>query len=293
MPAPLLRDGVGASRVQLPPGAWTTVLAFLIEHFPGIDADTWRARFARGLVLDAEGTALDASAAYRVGAEIHYYRELPDEPRIPFEAHILHRDPHLLVVDKPHFLPVLPSGRWVQQSLLVRLKRELDLPDLVPLHRIDRGTAGVVVFSCDTRSRSAYQTLFPRREVLKEYEALAPYREELASPHVHRSRLEKGEPFFRMRETAGEPNSETRIELADRRGELSRYRLNPVTGRKHQLRVHLAALGAPILNDPWYPELRDTATDDYDKPLKLLARSIAFTDPLSGEARRFESRRAL
>lgn len=293
MAAPPLRDGVGASRVQLPPGAWSSVFAFLLERFPAISADIWRSRLARGLVLDASGGPIDEQTPYRAGSELRYYRELPPEPRIPFEAEILHRDAHLLVVDKPHFLPVLPTGRFVQESLLVRLKQRLALDDLVPLHRLDRGTAGIVLFSIDPASRGAYQHLFARREMEKAYEALAPHCDALAQPRVHRSRIGKGEPFFRMKEIAGEPNSETRIALIERRGDHSVYRLEPVTGRKHQLRVHLAALGAPILNDPWYPELREEAEDDYTRPLKLLARAIAFIDPLSGAQRRFESARTL
>lgn len=287
------RQGVSASTVQLPAGPWPTVFDFLLARFPELPAETWRLRIARGLVLRSDGSAIDLGTAYRVGDTLHYYRELEDEPCIPFEARIVHRDAHLLVVDKPHFLPVIPAGRFVQQSLLVRLKQELGLEDLVPLHRIDRGTAGLVVFSLDPGTRSRYQQLFPRREVLKEYAALAPALPAVEFPCTRRSRIEAGEPFFRMREVAGEPNSETRIEIAESRGALCLYRLFPLTGRKHQLRVHLAALGAPILNDPLYPELQPETDDDYARPLKLLARALEFTDPLSGLRRRFESTRAL
>lgn len=287
------RAGVGASHVQVTAGLGSTALAFLQARFPAIDAAEWKRRFADGRVTDAGGQALAENAPVRVGTDLYYYRDVPAEPRIPFEAEIVWRDEHLLVVDKPHFLPVTPSGRFVRETLLARLRDALDLPALVPLHRIDRGTAGLVLFSIEEATRHAYQALFPRREMLKTYEAVAAHRADLSFPHVHRSRLVESEPFFRMRETDGEPNSETRIEILERRGTENLYRLFPVTGRKHQLRVHLAALGIPITGDPLYPELLPETADDYASPMKLLARALEFIDPLDGRPRRFESRRSL
>lgn len=288
-----MRDGVGASHVRLPDGGWDTVLAFLCERFPEIGEEVWRRRMDRGLVSDDGGRALAADTPYRSGLRVRYYRELAQEAPIPFAAQILHRDEHLLVVDKPHFLPVMPAGRYVQQTLLVRLKRELGIDDLVPLHRIDRDTAGLVLFSLNPATRAAYQQLFPRRAVVKIYEALAPALPGRPWPQVRRSRIESGEPFFRMCEVDGEANSETRIECIQTRGALAHWRLMPVTGRKHQLRVHMAALGAAIVNDPFYPELRAMDEDDFSRPLQLLAKSLAFDDPLSGARRYFESRRRL
>ena len=290
------RDGVGASHVQVPAGvAPTTALAFLVSHFPSIPPETWQARFDRGLVLSGSGDPIAVDATVGVGDDLHYYRELEREPHIPFEAKVIWRDEHLLVVDKPHFLPVIPAGRWVRESLLVRLRHALDLADLVPLHRIDRHTAGLVVFSLDPHTRATYQALFPRREVTKVYEAIAPIRADLALPMVRRSRIVRGEPFMRMREDArGEPNSETRIETIERLdGGLARYRLLPHTGRKHQLRVHMAGLGIPIANDPLYPDVREVDDEDFDAPMKLLAQALAFVDPIDGRTRRFESRRRL
>ncbi len=295
-PLPVI-DGVGPSTVLLRPGCWPTVLDFLADHFDDIPAEVWRSRMARGLVLDAGGLPIEPSTAFTAGLKIHYYRELDDEPVVPFEAEILHLDAQLLIADKPHFLPVIPSGRWLHQSLLVRLKKATGLNDLVPLHRIDRGTAGLVAFSVDPGTRGLYQSLFPQRAVAKVYEALAPARPELCFPFTHRSRLVAAEPFFRMQEAEGEPNSETRIDRIATRGELAHYRLEPVTGRKHQLRVHMAAIGAPILNDDFYPFVRTPAAagepEDFSRPLKLLARALAFVDPLSGQLRSFESRREL
>ena len=161
----------------------------------------------------------------------------------------------------------------------------------MPLHRIDRHTAGLVLFSTNPGSRGCYQALFRERRIDKCYEAIAPALPQLDFPLLRRTRLVPGEPFFRMREGEGEPNSETRIEVVERNGRWWRYRLYPVTGKKHQLRVHLAALGAGIQNDGFYPELLDAegSPDDYLRPLKLLARGLRFDDPLSGERRTFES----
>jgi tRNA pseudouridine32 synthase/23S rRNA pseudouridine746 synthase len=269
------------------------VLEGLCARFPAVGRERWLDRMGRGLVRDAAGTALAADAAYRVGAELTYYREVESEPEIPFDEVVLHVDDHLVVADKPHFLPVTPAGKHVEQTLLARLVRRLGNPDLVPLHRIDRGTAGLVLFSACAGTRAQYQSLFPQRRISKRYEALAPAMPGRSFPLVHQSHLERGEPFFRMREGEGGANSETRIDVIERDAGIWRYGLEPVTGRKHQLRVHMAALGAPIVNDPLYPQCSAPAVDDYERPLKLLARSLQFRDPLSGEQRRFESHFAL
>jgi tRNA pseudouridine32 synthase/23S rRNA pseudouridine746 synthase len=282
-------NGLAASRLQLPPGPWLTVLDCLCARFPAIARDAWSDRFARGRVLDADGVPLAIDAPYRLGAEVRYFREVIDEPEIPFEEAVLHVDAHLVAADKPHFLPVTPAGGFVRETLLARLVRRLANPDLVPLHRIDRDTAGLVLFSANPATRDAYQSLFRLRRIHKHYEAMAPELPALSFPFVHASRVEAGEPFFRMREVDGVPNSETRIDVLDRTGPSWRYALEPVTGRKHQLRVHMCALGAPIDNDRLYPQQVPNAADDYTRPLQLLARALAFVDPLSGTAREFES----
>lgn len=282
-----------ASTLQLPPGPWTTLLDGLCARFPQIERAQWLERLARGRVLDSARQPLAADAPYRVGATIHYFREVTEEPRIPFEETILHVDEHLVVADKPHFLPVAPAGVHVRETLLTRLVGRLGNQNLAPLHRIDRGTAGLVLFSANKDSRGAYQALFRERRIEKRYEAVAPGLPGLKFPLVRESRIVKSEPFFRMREEQGEANSRTRIEVLNSDGEWWRYALFPISGRKHQLRVHMAGLGAPIRHDPYYPDLADQAPDDYRRPLQLLARGLSFMDPVSGVQRTFESLRSL
>jgi len=285
------RDGVSPSCIALPPGDWPTVLAFLQQRFAHVAADDWLERMQRGEVLDAHGLTLAPDAAYRPHARLFYYRSLAVEQVIPFEARILFQDELLLVADKPHFLPVTPGGRYLQETLLVKLKRQLGLAELQPLHRLDRETAGLVLFSVRPNTRNAYHALFREREVSKCYEAIAPWRDDLHFPMTRSSRLAEGESFMRMREVAGEPNAHTRISLLERQGGLARYRLEPETGQRHQLRVHMCALGLPIVNDQIYPvHLPELAENDYSRPLQLLARTLAFKDPVNGQARHFESR---
>lgn len=283
-----------ASTLSLPPGHWATVLDCLCDHFKAIDRAQWLDRIARGRVLDAQGQPIGVDQPYKQGLRIHYFREVPNERPIAAQESILHIDDHLVVADKPHFLPVTPTGEYVEHTLLRRLIKRLGNPHLVPLHRIDRHTAGLVLFSANPASRSAYQSLFPTRQIDKCYEAIAPALPHLAFPLVHASRMVHGEPFFRMQEVPGVSNSETRVEVAERNGDLWRYRLYPITGKTHQLRVHMTSLGASLCNDPFYPEVRGQGeVDDYGKPLKLLAKRLDFNDPLTGAPRSFESRLCL
>lgn len=286
-------EGVAPSFQWLPAGAWKTVLDFLTEKFPNVKAAVWQERMAKGEVADETGARLNSQSAYRAGACIFYYRELNAETPIPFAGKILFRDEHLLVTDKPHFLTVIPAGRFLHETLLTRLRKKENLPALVPLHRLDRETAGIVLFSVNLKTRGAYSSLFNDRKVEKIYHALAGNDDALEFPLTRRSRLTAGELFFLMRETAGEPNSETRIEIINKMNGVNLYKLKALTGKKHQIRVHLSALGIPIINDKFYPEMIDGEDDNFSRPLKLLAKSVSFRDPISGESRFFESERSL
>jgi tRNA pseudouridine32 synthase / 23S rRNA pseudouridine746 synthase len=281
----------------LPPGPWPRLLDFLSERFAGVPTSEWMERMRSGAVLSETGTALLPDAAYQAHQKIYYYRSVPTEPRIPFDEAVLFQDDYLVVADKPHFLPVNPSGRYLQETLLVRLKRRLGLDNLAPLHRIDRDTAGLVVFIVQPGTRSAYHGLFLQHAIHKRYEAIAPWRPDLRLPRTHRSRLAQSAHFLQMQEVAGQANSETHIELMETQGRLARYALQPITGKTHQLRAHMNSLGIPILNDQIYPVLTpeklEFSAEDYAQPLLLLAQSISFTDPVTGQPREFHSQRRL
>jgi len=293
-----LRDGVSASALACPAGAWSSLLEFLCERLPTVTRADWLQRLAAGEVLDEQGQVLPADAPYRPGRRIYYWRWLAQEAPIPFEAQILFQDEFLLVADKPHFLPVVPAGRYVQQTLLTRLKKATGLETLTPAHRIDRETAGLVMFSIQPQTRGAYQNLFRDRQVHKVYEAIAPFDGSLSWPLLRRSRMEeRSEAFMQMQEVAGEVNAETRIALLERLGpggDLARYELQPSTGQKHQLRVHMNGLGLPIVGDRIYPRLLpQQAEPDYSHPLQLLARELSFVDPISHATRHFKSQLTL
>ncbi|HXD32693.1 MAG TPA: pseudouridine synthase [Pyrinomonadaceae bacterium] len=287
-------EGVTASRHWLPRGPWKTILEFLVDRFPRISTETWLRRMESGEVLDETGARVNQDSVFREGSCIFYYRQLGDERSIPFDESILYEDENILVVDKPHFLPVIPAGRFLRETLLVRLRRQGKPETLTPVHRLDRETAGVVLFALNPQTVGAYTKLFRDRKVQKTYEALAPESSELNFPLTRKTRIEKGEPFFRMREVEGEPNAETHVQQTDTSFAASRlYRLQPITGKKHQLRVHMAALGIPIVNDRLYPTYVRLANndDDFAHPLQLIARSIGFVDPVTGKELYFESAR--
>ena len=298
-----MRDGVSASRVAVTAGPGTRVVDFLQARMPMVN--DWAERLAKGDVLDAQGGPLGPEAVCAHGLLLWYWRRPPPEPRVPFEIEVLHQDAQLVVVDKPHFLSVTPGGRHLHETVLVRLKRLLGISTLVPLHRLDRETAGVLLFSVRPADRAAYHALLRERQVHKVYEAVAPWRPEICLPMRCQHRLvdQAGDRFMQVQVEAGVPNAETHIDLIRRLGpqpgeaELALYRLTPVTGRRHQLRVQLNALGLPIVGDRIYPRLLpeppEGAEPDYHQPLQLLAREIAFVDPLSGERRHYTSRRGL
>ena len=291
--APPTRNGVGASSVVLPDGPWATVLEFLAQRFPGITHAQWLQRLQDGDVVDDQGLVLAPHSVYTSKRRLYYYRALEAEPPIPFDEVVLWQDEHLLVVDKPHFLPVMPSGKYLQETVLVRQKNRLGLHNLTPIHRIDRDTAGLVLFSINPATRDAYHALFRDRVVAKTYECIAPANPALPWPIHRESRIAVSSHFMQQTEVDGPVNAITDITPLETRGPWARYQLQPLTGQRHQLRVHMNALGLPILNDGMYPTLTPEDATDYTRPLQLLAQRIAFTDPLSGETRNFASQRTL
>lgn len=288
---------------------WSTVLDYLVARFPE-DASRLREKVSAGEVVDELGRPFHEGSTFVPGALVFLYRDAPVEPRVPFEIDVLHHDDDLLVIDKPHFLASTPRGAYVVESAVVRLRRQLDLPEISPAHRLDRITAGVLIFTTRRAVRGAYQRMFAERTVDKTYQAVARVDPALSFPQTVRSRIVKELGTLPALEIPGEPNSESHIDLVEVRrdravaaadamaagsaGEwLGRYELRPRTGKTHQLRLHMASLGLPICNDNFYPQFYDVASDDYSAPLQLLAQSIEFTDPFSGRRRKFTSRRRL
>ena len=297
-PASATPSMLRASTVHLRAGPWHTVLDALCAHFVHVPRSVWIARMTQDRVHDLNGQPLSIAHTYREGLRVQYFREVEREVIIPFQAQVLHCDAHLLVADKPHFLPVMPAGRFVRETLLARLIEQTGNTQLTPLHRLDRGTAGLVLFSTNTQTRGRYHPLFRDALVQKYYEARAHdlargCTAQTSTTLRYGSRLQPGEPFYRMCEVAGQANSETDIDVLGRGTDVWHYGLRPRTGRKHQLRVHMAALGAPIYNDASYPNVIERAADDFTRPLQLLARRLEFVDPIAGQARRFDSRFAL
>lgn len=264
----------------------------------GLTADDLVARAADGHVLDVAGERVELTEPSVSGRPIYFYRDLPVETEIPFDLAIIHRDDDLVVVDKPHFLATMPRGAHVVQTALVRLRRLLDNPALSPIHRLDRLTAGVLMFSARPEARGPYQQMFAQRLVSKEYRARAPIDDGLAFPVTVRNRIMKDAGDLRARLEPGTENAVSTIDLVGTHGDRGVYRLLPQTGRTHQLRLHMSGLGIPIDGDPLYPQVRPdlaAAPDrgDFSDPLQLLAYAVEFDDPLSGERRRFVSKRSL
>ncbi|MFD6249341.1 pseudouridine synthase [Streptomyces roseolus] len=291
------REGIDPVRLRLPEdpaGAWPTVGAYLLGRYgAAVGAERIGAMLDAGRFVGADGRAAAASEPYEPGRWLWFHRDLAPEERVPFEVGVVYRDERILVADKPHFLATTPRGRHVAETAVARLRAGLGLPELQPAHRLDRLTAGLVLFVVRPEDRGAYQLLFKERRMRKEYEAVAPYDPGVALPVTVRSRIEKVRGVPAAREVPGEPNAVSRIELVERVGAHARYRLLPETGKTHQLRVHMNALGLPIVDDPLYPVVREDGPEDYRRPLRLLARSLEFTDPVTGGERRFTSRLSL
>jgi tRNA pseudouridine32 synthase / 23S rRNA pseudouridine746 synthase len=286
------------ARILLPhlPNPPSTIIEFLCQHFPAIGEQVWIARIVSGKV-HSENQRVTLTTPYRQGLTVSYYREVESEVEIPFKEEIIFENDHLLVADKPHFLPVTPAGQAVNECLLYRLQKRLGVAHLAPLHRLDRDTAGVVLFGKVPTERALYNRLFADRNVAREYLAVAVI-PQASTERVERewwveNHLRPDHPWFRMRIATGRKNASTRIALRSVHGSLGLFELHPQTGKKHQLRVHLMSLGFPILNDCFYPDLQSRRADDYSQPLQLLAKRISFKDPVTGKDLIFQSKQRL
>jgi tRNA pseudouridine32 synthase/23S rRNA pseudouridine746 synthase len=285
---------MGRSRLYLPKleSSPPTILDHLIAYFPNVTAKVWRERVQGGRVTLDDGTPLPQDHAYQHGITIYYEREAADEPSSPESETILLQDDEILVADKPHGMPVTPGGDYVERSLLFRLQKSTGLTDLSPIHRLDRETAGLVLFSVKAETRGRYQQLFEKKAIEREYFAIAHVASTLAQKHwLVENRIEAGTPWFTQRIVEGLPNAKTVIGLVEVHGDTGLFRLTPKTGKKHQLRVHMASIGAPIVGDPFYPQVREK--EESEPPLQLLAHRLAFTDPLNSMPRSFTSTRQL
>lgn len=298
--APLaVKNGIAPSRVWLPEGDWHYVGEFLLQRFEHVAPEALQKRLAQGDIVDAQGKPVHFHTPYRPQQWLWYYRYVENEVPVPFAMPILYADDTLIAVDKPHFLASIPGGQYLQHTALTRVRQLFDDATITPLHRLDRETAGVLLFCRQPALRGAYQSLFQSQLVDKVYEAIAPVSRVVQFPLQYRSRIVAPKGQFLMKEVAGEPNSDTFISLLRTwqdpdHGVLGWYKLQPSTGRKHQLRVHLHALGTPIIHDSYYPPGQPPlAADDFSHPLQLLARSIAFIDPISHEYRIFTSQQQL
>ena len=273
---------------------YPSILAFLIQRFPRVRHNIWEQRILEGKVLDDQGDPITTDSCYIPLKKIFYFREVEQERVIPFAEEILFYNDELLVSCKPHFLPVIPGGPYVAECLLNRLRKRTGNDDLVPIHRIDRETAGIVLFSANRKTRALYNELFMHGKVEKTYQAIAEYAGTSGKAEWSvENRIVKGEPWFRMKTAPGNPNSRSIIKLVEEKAKKARFLLKPLTGKTHQLRLHMSGLGFRILNDRYYPDLQPKKDDDFEKPLQLIAKMLKFHDPITGEHMEFTSEREL
>lgn len=287
------RHGLDAAWIRTPsvgqeqPPPWKTIGDFLMSRLPA--RANVPGMLAAGDFVDAHGRALDGTEPFTPHTFVWFHRPLAPEVPVPFPLTVLERDDHVAVVDKPHFMATTPRGAHVQESALVKARVTLGLPELAPAHRLDRLTAGVLVFTTRREYRAAYAGVFQSGLAHKEYEAIAAYDAALEFPLRVANRIEKRRDSLQAEVVGGAPNAETVIEVVEVRGRYARYRLTPRTGKTHQLRVHMAGLGIPIVGDSLYPVVRSVDADDFSEPLRLVARRLRFADPITGVERDYGS----
>lgn len=284
------------SKVTMPEAEkpYPSILGFLTARFPHVRHNIWEQRILEGKVLDDNRNPITADTAYIPFKRIYYFREIENERVIPFSEKIIFQNDELLVSCKPHFLPVIPSGPYVAECLLNRLRKRTGNDDLVPLHRIDRETAGIVLFSANRKTRGLYNELFMKGRVGKTYQAVAEYAHVPEKAEwIVENRIISGKPWFRMKTAPGKSNSRSIIKLVEKKEKTALFLLSPLTGKTHQLRLHMSGLGFRILNDKYYPYLQPEKGDDFDNPLQLIAKMVKFHDPVTGEPMEFTSDREL
>ncbi|MCP4584169.1 MAG: pseudouridine synthase [candidate division Zixibacteria bacterium] len=271
-----------------------TILDFLEHHFPHINRDIWSERIDHGLVSDSSGNSISQDTAYKAGMRLSYFREVPEEIKVPFKEEILFQNNHLVAICKPHFLPVQPSGPYVRECLLNRLIKSLGNSNLVPLHRIDRETAGVVLFSGNPESRNVYHQMYKSGNIKKIYEAIGTKpSNDKEEEWLIANRIEESEDWPLMKNSNGPINARTLIKKIDEKDDLIKFRIEPLTGKGHQIRLHLQVIGSYIINDRYHPKLQSERPGDFKNPLQLIARELEFVDPISGKQFRFRSSRKL
>lgn len=284
------------SKLSLPqhnPGV-TSVLEYLIHKFPNISPDIWQQRMAEGKVHWHDGALIGEHTPFVAQQRVYYYREVKSEAIIPFAEKIIFQDELILVAYKPHFLPVTPGGEYVDECLQNRLRNKTGNQQLQAMHRIDKGTAGLVLFATKAITRPHYHHLFETQQVKKIYQGIAKAKNDSNKPLPNqqwevKNRIEKSEPKFLMHIVEGLANSHSLIRCLKRSNDKALFELKPITGKTHQLRLHMQSLGWPLLNDTCYPHLQPSKTEDYSQPLQLLAQRLEFIDPITKAFRCFSS----
>ena len=328
LPAELAPSNTAPNNTAPNNTAPTTIADYLIARFYPNDPQIIHARFNTGEVRLDDGTILTSDSPYMPGERIWYFRELADEPQLPSDMPVLYEDEHVLAIDKPHFLPTTPRGSYIAQTALTKLRVREQNPLLIPIHRLDRPTAGVLLFAKTVQARRPFQMMFQHRQASKTYRAVAPVPADVTAAeqalsteglqvrsHIQKIRDQLQVQQLSEQECAAqgvEPNTLTTVKILrtftpsaqavegwraepalNKKQEWALYDLEPHTGKTHQLRAHLNLLGSPILGDVLYPQVLPDTPDRPEYPLQLLAYSLHFEHPITGERVDLHSGRSL